>query len=104
MRKFKLFHVADDDSQPDMLVDAIHDERGYRRLRRALARQYDVAWLDADIQIVDVDLAGDRRLIVQHNVLNRIPLDEIQRPPHPPAPRRSVGLRGDDEGSRHANR
>ncbi len=76
MRKFKLFHVADDDSQPDMLVDAIHDERGYRRLRRALAKQYDVAWLDADIQIVDVDLAGDRRLIVQHNVLNRIPLDE----------------------------
>ncbi|MFN3686366.1 SpoVR family protein [Salinarimonas sp.] len=76
MRHFKLFHVVDDEDEPELHVEAIHDERGYRRLRRALARQYDVAYLDLDIQIVDVDLAGDRRLIVQHNVLNRITLEE----------------------------
>ncbi len=28
--------------EPELRVDAIHDERGYRRIRRALARQYDV--------------------------------------------------------------
>ena len=28
--------------EPELRVEAIHDERGYRRLRRALARQYDV--------------------------------------------------------------
>jgi stage V sporulation protein R len=76
MRNLKLFHVIDDDEDPELAVEAIHDERGYRRVRRALARQYDVAWLDPDIQIVDVDLAGDRRLILHHNVLNRIVLDE----------------------------
>jgi stage V sporulation protein R len=76
IRQWRLFQVDDDADEPDLRVEAIHDERGYRRLRRALARQYDVAWLDADIQVVDVDLAGDRRLILHHNLLNGITVDE----------------------------
>ncbi len=35
-----------------------------------------MAWLDADIQVVDVDLTGDRRLMLQHTMLNAMPLDE----------------------------
>lgn len=31
---------------------------------------------DADVQIVDVDLAGDRKLILQHRVLDGIVLEE----------------------------
>jgi len=76
IRHLRLFHVLDDPDEPELRVEAIHDERGYRRLRRALARQYDVGWLDPDIQVMDVDLSGDRRLIVHHNLLNRVPLDE----------------------------
>ena len=76
IRQWRLFQVDDDADEADLRVEAIHDERGYRRLRRALARQYDVAWLDADIQVVDVDLAGDRRLVLHHNLLNGITLDE----------------------------
>ena len=68
MRKLRLFHVTDDADQPVLKVEAIHDERGYRRLRGAFARQYDPGWMDADIQVVDVDLSGDRRLIVEHRV------------------------------------
>ncbi|MBX3539280.1 MAG: SpoVR family protein, partial [Chelatococcus sp.] len=45
-------------------------------IRRALARQYDIAWQQADIQVVDVDLAGDRHLILQHEVINGILLTE----------------------------
>ena len=56
---------------------AIHDERGYRRIRRELARQYDVGWIDPHIEIVDVDLAGDRKLIVKHTVLNGALLEDI---------------------------
>ncbi|MBV9654551.1 MAG: SpoVR family protein [Acetobacteraceae bacterium] len=76
IRHFRLFGVVDDVNQPTMRVDAIHDERGYRRIRQALARQYDVAWLAPDIQIVDVNLAGDRRLILHHRALNRVLLEE----------------------------
>jgi stage V sporulation protein R len=71
-----LFHLVDDSNQPSMRVAVIHDERGYRRVRSALARQYDVAWLTTDIQVVDVNLVGDRRLILHHRALNRVLLEE----------------------------
>jgi stage V sporulation protein R len=76
IRQLKLFNVLDDANQPNLRVEAIHDERGYRRIRRALARHYDVAWTMPDIQVVDVNLMGDRRLILHHRALNRVLLDE----------------------------
>ena len=70
MRQWRLFHLVDDPEEPELRIDAIHDERGYRRIRRALARQYDLSRSDPDIQVVDVNLTGDRRLFVRHNVLD----------------------------------
>jgi len=70
MRQMRLFHLHDDPGESaGIKVDAIHNERGYRRIRRELSRQYDVGFLDANIEVVDVDLAGDRRLMLQHVVL-----------------------------------
>jgi spore cortex formation protein SpoVR/YcgB (stage V sporulation) len=66
MRKMRLFQVTDDAAEPVLRVDAVHDEQGYRQVRRALARTYDPAWTDPDIQVVDVDLGGDRKLILEH--------------------------------------
>ena len=81
IRQWRMFHLVDDPDEPELRVEAIHDERGYRRLRRALARQYDVAWLDPDIQVVDVDLAGDRRLVLHHQALGGVLLasDDARR-------------------------
>jgi stage V sporulation protein R len=76
MREFKLFKVVDDAEADAMVVDAIHEERGYREIRRALARHYDLARHEPDIQIRDVDLAGDRTLVLSHAVHNGILLDE----------------------------
>ncbi len=76
IRHMKLFKVHNDADLPHMEVTAIHNERGYREVRKALARTYDVSQLEPDIQIVDVDLAGDRRLILHHRVTNNILLDE----------------------------
>ncbi len=76
MRDLRLFHVVDDPEEPELRVEAIHDERGYRKLRRSFARQYDVAWLDPDIEVVDVDLEGDRRLILHHKAINKITLQK----------------------------
>jgi stage V sporulation protein R len=75
IRRMRLFKIEDDAEQPHLLVDSIHDERGYRAVRSALARQYDVARIDPDIQIVDVDLAGERKLILQHRVEDGILLE-----------------------------
>jgi stage V sporulation protein R len=77
MRRMRMFHLTDDPEEEEgILVAAIHDERGYRRIRRELSRQYDIGWIDPHIEIVDVDLAGDRRLILKHTVMNGSLLDE----------------------------
>jgi spore cortex formation protein SpoVR/YcgB (stage V sporulation) len=72
-----MFHLHDDPNErAGVKVDAIHDERGYRRVRRELARQYDIGFIDANIEVVDVDLAGDRRLMLRHAVVKGAQLDE----------------------------
>jgi len=77
MRQMRIFHLHDDpEESAGIRVDAIHDERGYRRIRRELARQYDVGLIDANIEVVDVDLAGDRRLMLRHSVLKGAQLNE----------------------------
>jgi spore cortex formation protein SpoVR/YcgB (stage V sporulation) len=76
MRQFRLFHLRDDSDDPEITVDDIHNERGYRAIRRHLARQYEVGRNDPNIEVVDADLAGDRRLIVNHRILNGAELDE----------------------------
>jgi stage V sporulation protein R len=66
----------DPEQRDGILVDAIHDERGYRRVRRELARQHDVGYIDPNIEVVDVDLAGDRRLMLRHTVVKGAQLNE----------------------------
>ena len=75
MRKMKLFRLHDDAAESELVVNAIHDERGYREVREALARSYDVGLQDPDIQVVDVDLAGDRRLVLHHRQRDGISLE-----------------------------
>ena len=77
MRRWRMFKILDEgENAQEIKVEAIHDERGYREIRRAFSRQYDVAMQDADIQVVDVNLEGDRRLILQHAILHGMRLDE----------------------------
>jgi stage V sporulation protein R len=76
MRDWRLFSVLDDADEAELEVEAIHDEAGFRDVRRALAAQYDLARHEPDIQVVDVDLTGDRRLMLEHRVLDGRLLEE----------------------------
>jgi stage V sporulation protein R len=77
IRQMRLFHLRDDPAQTEGIrVAVIHNERGYRQIRQQLARQYDIGWTDPSIEVVDVDLAGDRRLILHHRVVQGGLLDE----------------------------
>ncbi len=78
MRHLRMFHLHDDpEERAGIRVDAIHDERGFRRVRRELAKQHDVGFIDANIEVVDVDLAGDRRLMLRHTVVKGAQLNEV---------------------------
>ena len=57
-----LFVLGDEANESYYQVASIHDERGYEKVRSALARSLDVSAYQPDIQVVDVDLLGDRCL------------------------------------------
>jgi len=76
MRQMHMFHLCDDPAEDGILVADIHNERGYRRIRRELARQHDIGWIDPNIEVVDVDLAGDRRLLLHHAMVHGSLLEE----------------------------
>ena len=78
MRDFRMFSIEDQAEQPVMEVKAIHNNRGYRQIRKELARQYDVAYQDPDIQVIDADLSGNRRLILSHKVRDGILMDKTE--------------------------
>ena len=79
IRELKLFLLTDKAEDSHVTVSDIHNERGYRHVRDALADSYDVAANEPDIQIVDVDLRGDRELVLKQNIRNGIPLTENGR-------------------------
>ncbi|WP_395686999.1 SpoVR family protein [Caenimonas koreensis] len=75
MRDFRLFSIVDDSTRRELEVAAIHDDAGYRRVREALARQYDLNWREPNIQVYNVNLRGDRSLTLRHCRHNDRPLD-----------------------------
>lgn len=66
IRDFRLFCLVDDDSEPTRRIGAIHDDSGYRLVRESLSKQYSLADREPDIQVVSVDLEGDRSLTLRH--------------------------------------
>src|SRR5690606_26640711 len=87
MRDLKLFFVLDDDKRPEIEIAAIHDENGYRTVREQLSRQYNLGDREPNIQVVDIDMRGDRAMYLQHTQTNRRPLDgeteEVLKHLHP---------------------
>lgn len=73
IRQLKLFKIQDDDKENELEIKAIHDDSGYKIIRESLSKQYNLSYIDPDIQIYDVDIEGDRSLTLQHIQHNRRP-------------------------------
>ncbi|MDH3236608.1 MAG: SpoVR family protein [Alphaproteobacteria bacterium] len=76
IRELRLFVLNDNSSESYCEVGSIHDERGYHGVRETLARSYDLAVIEPDIQVVDVDLRGDRILHLHHTMRDDVRLNE----------------------------
>ena len=79
IRQFRMFAITDKADDPFYTVTGIHDERGFRKVREVFAQNHDLSTLEPYIQVVDVDLLGDRQLKLQHTRRNGVPLDEDQK-------------------------
>lgn len=76
IRDLKLFSVLDDDEEQHLNISAIHDDNGYRRIRRTLSDQYNLGSREPNLQVYKVDRRGDRSITLKYEPYNRRPLGE----------------------------
>ncbi len=76
IREMKLFTIQDDSEESELIVSAIHDERGYQKIRQSLAAQYNLSNNEPDIQVYNVQHRGDRSLTLRHIKFQNRPLHE----------------------------
>lgn len=74
MRDFKMFRIGDEDSD-FYNVSNIHNDEGYKKIRRALSNQYNITKSDPNIQVVDANLDTDRHLVLHHYSIDNKLLD-----------------------------
>jgi len=66
IREFRFFAIADHEENPKLEVAAIHDDEGYRDIRRLLAAQHNRDNHVPDIQVVRYNRDSDRSLVLRH--------------------------------------
>jgi len=76
IRDLKLFIIHDDIQKPELIIDAIHDESGYSRIRDSLSKQYNLSYVEPDIQIYNVHLESDRTLTMHYYQHDKMPLHQ----------------------------
>ena len=76
MRDLRLFGVVDDETRNFLQISAIHDELGYQQLRQQLSNQYNLANLEPNIQVYNVEFKGDRSLTLRYVAHQNIPLSD----------------------------
>ncbi len=76
IREFHLFAISDHEENEFLEIDSIHNEAGYRRVRRLLSEQYNRDGQLPDLQITGFDQDGDRSLWVRHRLHRNRPLSD----------------------------
>jgi spore cortex formation protein SpoVR/YcgB (stage V sporulation) len=79
MREFRLFAISDHAGEDELEVDSIHDDQGYRRVRKLLALQYNRDQQLPDIHVVRYDRDSDRSLTLRHTQHRARPLADESR-------------------------
>lgn len=70
IRDMKLFAVDDKKSSDVYEVSSIHNEKGYREVRKSLSEFYNRSRYVPDIQVYSVDLYGDRTLSLEYTPID----------------------------------
>jgi stage V sporulation protein R len=74
IREFRLFAIADHESETELGVDCIHDDAGYRRVRKLLSHQHSIEERVPDVQIHRYARDADRSLTLRYRRLRGRPL------------------------------
>lgn len=75
IRDMKLFTIVDNEFEKEYEIGAIHNERGYKRVREQLSQQYDRSAHVPNIQVTKVDLHQTSKLYLTHYIQKERRLD-----------------------------
>lgn len=75
IRDMKLFEVKDDYDDDHYEIVAIHNDEGYKSVRKSLSENYDRSRYVPEIQVFNVDVYGDRTLTLDYTSINNKELD-----------------------------
>lgn len=75
IRDMKLFSIADHEQEKEYSISAIHNDRGYKRVREKLSQQYERAHYVPDIQVTEVDTHATNTLTLTHQIYQERKLD-----------------------------
>lgn len=75
IRDMRLFLIDDIQSSDTYEVTAIHNDRGYKKIRESLSEFYNRSRYVPDIQVYNVDIYGDRTLTLEYTPINNKDLD-----------------------------
>lgn len=75
IRDMKLFEVKDDFDEDHYVINAIHNDEGYKSIRKSLSENYNRSKYVPEIQVFDVDIYGDRTLTLDYTPINDKELD-----------------------------
>jgi stage V sporulation protein R len=76
IRDLRLFVVADHEGESELTVDSIHDDHGYRRVRRMLAEHYRRENRLPEVQVARYHRDSDRSLVLRNQIYRGRELDE----------------------------
>lgn len=66
VKKMKLFHIQDSQSQSHVHVNGIQDPESFESLRHALSQEYDLNLKIPHVEVTHADLSGARSLKLRH--------------------------------------
>jgi len=75
IRDMRLFIITDREDDEEYEISAIHNERGYERVRQALSEQYKRTFYVPDIQVEKVDMYRSSKLHLTHTISDEKRLD-----------------------------
>ena len=68
IRDMQLFTISDYENEDEYEISAIHNEKGYRKIREDLSEQYKRSRYVPDIQVVKVDRFSNQKLHLLHQI------------------------------------
>jgi len=76
MRDFGLFSIERDNNKDYLNVSDIHDDDGFRRIKHALSLNHDINLKIPNLEVIEVDIYGDRQLTIKHDAYNEVLLND----------------------------